>query len=261
MEDKEEQLLIAKIKDRIRQAEFKNRIEVTDFLNLAEKEKVEIFLKTLSFHNFLFWGGFEEAERVVAIFYPEKLAILVEEKKIDLAQYLAVIRIQVPKEKQGEYNHKNYLGAMMKLGMKREKIGDISVYPEGADIIIKPDIQEYVLQSLPELTRFQKANIELISTEEMRIPQIELKRKRIIIPSFRLDAIISEIIGSSRTKAVEIINQERVFLNFKVETKVSKEVKIGDKITVRGKGKFEIGEEIGNSKKNKKIVEIIQWQS
>ena len=72
----------------------------------------------------------------------------------------------------------------------------------------------------------------------------------------RLDNIIAELAKTSRAKAEEIIRQERVSLNYEIVTKDSKLVKIGDKLTIRGKGKFEIKEQIGSTKKEKSVLKI-----
>ena len=75
----------------------------------------------------------------------------------------------------------------------------------------------------------------------------------------RLDNIVSELAKTSRTKAEEIIRAERVFLNYEVVDKDSKLVKIGDKLTIRGKGKFELKEQIGNTKKGRFILKIEKY--
>ena len=68
----------------------------------------------------------------------------------------------MPNEMNGKYIHKNYLSGLMKLGVKREKIGDIVVADDGADILVKPDILKFLLQNLPELKRFSKSKIKQI---------------------------------------------------------------------------------------------------
>ena len=75
----------------------------------------------------------------------------------------------------------------------------------------------------------------------------------------RLDNIVSELSKTSRTKAEEIIRQERVILNYETITKDSKLVKTGDKLTIRGKGKFVVKEQIGNTKKGRFILKIAKY--
>ena len=89
--------------------------------------------------------------------------------------------------------------------------------------------------------------------EQISLDKIELTE---IIASLRLDNIVSSLARTSRNKAVEYLEQERVLLNFKTETKSSKQVKVGDIITIRGKGRFEFKEISGNTKKGRFIIKV-----
>lgn len=255
MERKEEEkLLLSKITDKINFCERKNKIQVTDFLDLSQKQQVYIFLNTKKIKNYLFYGGVEAAERVAVVFYPEKLENIIQ--NINLNEYIKVVRIALPNENKGKYIHKDYLGALMKLGLKREKVGDILVDENGADIIIKEDILKFVLSNLPSLTRFSKAKVEEISLEDVR--KIESKKEiiTITIPSMRIDNIVSELARCSRGKANELLATERVLVNYEVIQKSSKEIKPKDIVTIRGKGRFEIKEIKGNTRSGRILLEV-----
>ena len=77
-----------------------------------------------------------------------------------------------------------------------------------------------------------------------------------IVSNPSLDGIVASLARTSRNKAIEILEQERVFLNFKNETKASKQVNVGDIITIRGKGRFEFKEISGNTKKGRYVIKI-----
>lgn len=83
---------------------------------------------------------------------------------------------------------------------------------------------------------------------------------KIIIPSLRLDSIVSELAKISRNKGSQYITSERVLVNYVTETKSSKEVKIGDVITIRGKGRFTIKEKLGVSRKDKLIILVEKFK-
>lgn len=236
--EEEDRILISKVMEKVERVKTRNVVEVTDFLDLRQKELVKELLKKLQWENAIFYGGIEEAERVALFIIPDKLKEMGE--SITKKEGLLGIRIDLPKELMGEYGHKNYLGAIMKLGVKREKVGDILVREEGADVILKEEIAEYLLTSLQELTRFRKAEIRQISVAEIKKVEIEKEEIEIIIPSLRLDCVVTELLHLSRSAAKKILEEERVFVNFKLETKSAKEIKIGDKITIRGKGRFEL---------------------
>lgn len=253
----EERLLIAKILDKLEFLKTRNKIESTDFLNLYEQELVQKLLKRIKFENYYFFGGSNEAERKVAIFYPEKLNEEMARK--NHKNIMTIIRIELPKELEDDYDHRTYLGAIMKLGIEREKIGDIITNNIGADIIVKNETLKFLMQNLSSLTRFEKAQIEEKSIEELKenIPQkLEMTA---IIASLRLDNIVSVLAKTSRSKALDILEQERVFVNFQKETKASKQIKEGDIITIRGKGRFEFKEVSGNTKKGRYVIKIEKY--
>ena len=252
----EEKLILSKILDKISFCETRNQIQVTDFLDLAQQELITKFLKLQKQENYILFGGFEEAERKVIIFYPEKLESLIKENKIDFNEWIKVLRINLPNENKGKYEHKNYLGALMKLGIKREKIGDILVESDGADILISKDILKFLQSNLLELTRFQKAKLEEVSLKDIRKVLIEKEQITITVSSMRLDNIVAELAKCSRSKANELLMQERVFLNFELVTKQTKEVKEADRITIRGKGRFVIKEIIGNTRKGNIVLQV-----
>lgn len=144
----------------------------------------------------------------------------------------------------------------MKLGIKREKIGDILVFEDGADIVCCNEISKYILNSLPQLTRFSKSKIEKLSITNIRKPEIKKEQKRITVSSLRIDNIISEIVNCSRNESSKILEDQRVMVNYEGETRNSKIIKEDDIIVIRGKGKFRIFEILGETKKGKIAINV-----
>lgn len=252
--EKDDKILLAQVLDKIELSEKKNKIEHTDFLNLAQIELVQKFINKIKIENYISYGGFETAERKTYIIYPEKFNPIVVQKNI--SNIISIIRIQLPDDLKGKYTHRDYLGAVIKLGVKREKVGDIIVDNEGADIIVDKDISKFLLENLGSLTRFSKSTISEENIENLR--QVEIKREEyeIIVSSLRLDNVISELARCSRNKALDIINMERVFINSQSETKKTKQVKAGDMVTIRGKGRFYIKELIGQTRSGRTIIKV-----
>lgn len=255
--NQDDKLLLAKVLDRLEFSKSRNKIESTDFLNLAEQDLVDKFLKKIKFTNYYFFGGAGEAERKVLIIYPEKLTEEMARK--NHSKIMSVIKIKLPIELEDEYDHRRYLGAIMKLGIEREKVGDISVKSRSAEIVIKNEVQSFLIQNLGSLTRFSSSEIEVQDIENLS--NIEAQKIEIteIVASLRLDNIVASLARTSRNKAVEILEQERVFLNFKNEAKSSKQVKVGDIITIRGKGRFEFREISGNTRKGRYIIKVDKY--
>lgn len=255
--NQEERLLAAKILDKLEFTKTKNKIQYTDFLNLNEQEMAIKLLKKVDCKKYYFFGGKENAERKVLVIYPEKLTEEMAKKNDE--KNISIIRIKLPSELEGEYDHRKYLGSCIKVGIEREKIGDILVERTGADIIAKCEVIEYLLQNLSALTRFKSAEFSTENISELKDIEVSKVEISSVVISLRLDNIVSTLAKTSRSKAQEILKQERVFLNHQVETKASKEVKVGDAITIRGKGRFEFKEIAGNTRKGRFVIKIDKY--
>ena len=251
----EDKLLIAKLQDKIKQCKNRNKIASTEFLNLHQKKLIQNKLNELKIKNYIFHGGFEEAENQVLIIYPEKLTEEIVLNTIN--DIINAIKIILPNEQVGEYEHRDYLSAVMRLGVERERIGDIIVYKNEAYIISIKENAQYIADSLKEFTRFKKSQIEIISIEEIKSKMPEFMQIEIHVSSNRLDSIVAEIARTSRSKAEELIKNERVSINCKYEYKSSKTVNVGDVIIVRGSGKY-ILNDIKENPKTKRLTIILK---
>lgn len=255
----EDKLLISKFFDKIELVNKTNKIETTDFLNESEQNILQKMINIIKFENYEFFGGIDSCERKLIIIYPEKMKDIFISKNFKYDTLISVFRILMPKDEQGKISHSVYLGGIIKLGIKREKIGDIVVYKDGADIIVKKETEKFLYANLNTLTRFSKSDISNIKIDDINKIIRKFEDIKIITSSLRLDNIISELARSSRNKANEILLQERVFINYENEVKNTKQVKEKDVITIRGKGKFIIDEIIGNTKKGNFIIKVKKY--
>ena len=253
----EDKILISKVLDKIKFCETRNKITNTNFLDAREQNIITNLLSSIKFVNYVRYGGFDNAERACFIFYPDKFEQEFVFKNID--NILKVIHIKLPKELHNTYLHKNYLSGIIKLGIEREKIGDIIVQPDGAYLLACADIAETASNLLASLTRFSKATIEIITIDQLPTYKIKKEEIKIIIPSMRLDSIVSELAHTSRSKAIDFLNSERVFVNYEIATKASKLLKTGDILTIRGKGKFELCSIVGNTKSGNTILLVNKY--
>ncbi len=245
--DGEFKLVVAKAIDQYEFCKKRNKIEYTDFLTRMEVAVLEKVLKEEHVENFLFYGVREDADRCILVFYPEKLNIDMVNKNLE--KYLDIIRVVLPDDI--HYEHKEFLSGIMKLGIKREKFGDIIITPYGADIISLNESSKYLVNGMKELTRFKKAEITIENINDLFEVKQEFQEVEIIVSSIRLDNIVSEIARTSRTKAKELIEEGLVFVNSINETNSSKKILINDIINVRGKGKFIFEEIIGQTRSDR----------
>ena len=246
-------ILIANMMDKLKITKTRNREQSTNFLDLSQQMELFKILEARKEENYEFFGGFENAERKIIIFYPDRY---IGDKSKIYNSILTVIRINLTKDQREKYEHKTYLGALMKLGLKREKIGDILVREDGADIIISKDIEKFLLTNLQDLTRFQKSEIDSLPLEKLKYIEQKKEIKIINVPSMRLDAIVGEVAKCSRNSALKYIKEERVFVNFKEELSASKQIGEDTFITIRGKGRFKINKIVGTTRSGRIMVEI-----
>lgn len=251
----EDKLILAKLQDKINHCKNQNKIVNTEFLNLHQKNIIQNKLNELKIENYIFHGGFEKAEKEILILYPNKLT---EEIILNsLNEIINAIKITLPNEQVGQYEHKDYLSILMRIGLNRERIGDIIVYKDEAYIVALKENSQYIKNSLQEFTKFKKSRIEIIDINDIKSKSPELIKIEIHICSNRLDSLVSEIAKTSRSKAEELIKNERVSINYKYEYKSSKQVKIGDIIIIRGSGKY-ILDEIKEKQRNKRLTLVLK---
>ncbi|MBR2744897.1 MAG: hypothetical protein IKE01_06370 [Clostridia bacterium] len=255
----EEKLIISKLFDKIDIVDKTNKVETTDFLNEVELNLVKKVLNYIKFENYVLFGGYDNSNRKAVVIYPEKMKEVFEDDGFKYDSLFSVIRVTNIDEKNTNYNHSVYLGGIIKLGIKREKIGDIIVGDTGADIIIKKETEKFLYANLKSLTRFKSADVSVVSVNNIENFEQVFENIKIITSSLRLDNIVSELAKTSRSKAVDILNEERVFVNYVNEMKGTKQVKEKDVITIRGKGKFILDEIAGNTKKGNYIIMVKKY--
>lgn len=252
--EKEDKIFVSQIIDKINLSLKRNKIETTDFIDVRQQQIAMNVFKFMDVNNYIFNGLFEEAERKIIMIYPEKFNSEIVNKNIE--NYVKIISIKLSEEMYGKYTHRDYLGGIVKLGIEREKIGDIIVVPKGADIIVKKESVDFLMQNLSSLTRFGKSEISICEIENLKRVEVKKEEMQIIVSSLRLDNVLSEIIRTSRSKAVEYIESERVYVNYKCEIKKTKNINSGDVISVRGKGRFVIKEFISKTKSGRDVIVV-----
>lgn len=254
LKNDENKILVAKILDKQQNCLSKNRITYSDFLN--EKD-IMLIQKNVKLENCFFYGILENADRKIIVFYPEKISE--EMAKQNLNKILSVIRIELPKEMYGKYEHRSYLSALIKIGIIREKIGDIIVSDEGADVICFETNRNYIIQGLQNLTRFKKAKINEIVFSELKEKKKNFIELNIIVASLRVDNIVAELAKVSRSKVEELLKNDKILINYEIVSKASKNVKIGDILTIRGIGKFIIDGLVRNTRNDRLVINVKKY--
>lgn len=203
----------------------------SDFLGLSEQSALEELRNEIFGIKYTLFGGVSGAERVMVRFGDES------EFGYELPFPIATLKLSPVSEKFAErLTHRDYLGAILNLGIERSVIGDIVIKECGAYVFVKESIAEYLLK---ELTRVRRTDIKAIAVE--CIPDGELyktERKRIQLSSERLDAAVAKVFNLSREQAQRLFAKGFVFASGKEITSHSYTPKADELISVRGHGRF-----------------------
>jgi photosystem II S4 domain protein len=220
----------------------------TDFLSPPELADVQQMFSRLTEVEILAWGGYPQAER-------QRVAIARSDLPLDSSQ-VAIAAISIA----GNFlfdpaTHRDFLGAMLGTGIVREKVGDILVLGErGAQALVVPEMVEFLEMNLTQV-RSVPVKTQRIDFSELKIREPKKKELTTVEASLRLDAIASAGFGMSRNKMAELITGGDVRVNWKEITQSSYQVKSGDLIAIRGKGRLEVGD-VALTKKERYRVQL-----
>lgn len=205
-------------------------VTFSDFLNLNEQNIVSSLKHQFPQIVMETSGGYENAERQMVAFHPDALAFTWE-YPIDC------LRIEPKALKfSEELSHRDYLGALLNLGVDRSVIGDIVVQKKAAWFFCQNKMTEFFLENL---CRVRHTNILITKVEDSdEFPRPALESVSGTCASVRLDSLISLAFKTSRSSMVSYIEGGQVFVNGKLITSNGYEPKDGDIISVRGKGRF-----------------------
>ena len=256
--NQEDKILISKALDKIEMSKIKNKIANTEFLNEYQISVIKKELNKIKAKNYCFAGGYEDAESKIFIAYPDKFDENVIEENIN--QILKAIKIELPSQIYGKLEHRDYLGTVMSFGLERNRIGDIIVYRDSAYIIVLNENAQYIKSSFEYENKFKKAKISIIDIKDLKTKKAEFIDIQVRVNSVRLDSIISELLHTSRKKAQELLEDEKVSINYTIETKPTKVIKENDILIIRGNGKYIIQNFLGKNKKEKEIITIKKYK-
>jgi RNA-binding protein YlmH len=192
------------------------------------------------------YGLFEEAERRMIAF----------NNRYDSPFPLKKVRI-VTTSKFNTISHKDYLGAILALGIKRSKIGDLLVKDNYCYLPVCEGIHEFVVSNLVSVGN--KPCLVEVLDDNFIPPEPVFNDMIILVPSLRIDTIVSKLCNISRGKAQNIIDSGKVLIDYNSVKSKAEDVRVGQRITIRGSGKFILGEIVGNSKSGKFKVKIKKY--
>lgn len=238
---------VRKIADKVSYVSRSYVSAATDFVNpyVAEMSLPIINNYDLKFELF---PSYEFCERKILILYPDFY------ESPDLSEYVAGLRI-LNRSKFKILNHRDYLGALMSLGIDRDKTGDIYVYEDHADLLIHADMADYVLYNLESIGK-NKIETTRVEVDALGYKEQEYVLMNITPSSLRLDSVIKHITNKSRETAADMIRAGLIKVNWQAIDKGTYVVKDGDMISIRKYGRYKVSGLPGVTKSGRVKVEI-----
>ncbi len=245
-------------------------VAVSDFMTPGEKVKVynDLAIRIRNgISRCFFWGGCRGAERCAAVFLPEwympesmppHKMILDEERCNAFAEHLAahpeimeeipITAIRITGSGFSSLTHRDFMGGLLSLGIERSVIGDIAVVSESEAIVFVLDkIAPYIAAELKKIGRDRVKTEIFTPSPEYVIPR-KYESMSIVVSSPRVDGIVKAITGKSREVSADMVRAGLVELSYESVEDVSTQVRSGDILTVRGYGKYVIGDIVGETK-------------
>lgn len=246
-----EELFKKRMSELSKKAYYKGILTYSDFLDLNEQN----ILHSLSFEDagvqVLLFGGYDAAERQMAAFVSDAFCC-----KNDYP--ISCIKISpLNKKFSDSLTHRDYLGAILNLGIERCKIGDILVEDDAAFVFCHASMADFLMD---EICRIKHTSVrtELI-TEEEYLPKPKREEISGTVASPRLDSVIALAFHTSRSSMLPFIESGKVFVNGKNVVSNGYVLKDGDIISVRGKGKFQFDSITNKTKKNRYHVILYKY--
>ena len=237
----ETELFKARIKDTADICLKTSKPKYLGFLSAAEAVLSGQTLKNLPCRT-VFYGGYDSAERVMLGCLPDWM----EEDSFPISALTFKYR------KSDALSHRDFLGSLMALGIKRETVGDILTEQGRAVVFVTDEISEYIKS---QVTKIGRTGVTVINGYTKPLPiGDKLAEFTETAASDRIDCVISALCGFSRAKSLEALTAGLVSVNSVTVSKPEKSVEEGDIISVRGKGRFLIGSLENRTKKNRIII-------
>lgn len=253
--NREEELFQKRLRDLADMAERRSCVLFTEFLNLNERNIFYQMEKDLSYVRCRSFGGYKSAERQIVAFCPVSLTFPDEGSKPDFPISCLCVR-PLHDKYADKLTHRDYLGALLNLGIDRSVLGDILTDGNAAWVFCLSRMADFLIG---ELTQVKHTRVQVFA-ETGKIdfePKYEVVRGS--VASVRLDSLLSLAFGASRSSLTGMIEGGKVFVNARLVTSNGYKLKEQDIISARGLGRFRYVGVISGTKKGRLIAEIEKY--
>ena len=252
--NQEDQMLLSHVADRLTTAEQRGIPASTAFLAPREQRLALSVLRACGCADPIFFGGVPDAERCICVYIPDYL---------DPEDWLAgpdspICCLRASYAVENSLSHRDFLGALMGTGIKREATGDIYVTDGHCDFLVTREIAPYVKQNLLTAGRAHLSISEL-PLQQLQRPETAVKLQKNTVAALRLDSMVAAGFQVSRAKATSLVESGRVTVNYLECMKPDSTLKQGDRISVRGMGKCRLISVDGTTRKGRISITLEKY--
>ena len=225
----------------------------TGFLGLSGQDIFWQEEARLKYVGYCLNGGFEEAERVVVRFGRS------EELGYEEAFPITCVCIRpLARKFADDLSHRDFLGALMNLGIERSTMGDIRVTDGGAYLFCLNSIADFICDNLIQV---KHTSVSCSLTADVgQIPREEPGTVVLHVASLRVDAVLARVYDISREKSIQLFRAGKVYVNGRRCENHSRQLKCGETVNARGYGKFMLTGEPGQTRKGRLAVEAAVYR-
>ncbi len=251
--EKEIQNLRNRLRDLADKSFQQNMFTFTGFLGLSEQDTFWRMEPELRHARYTLSGGPAGADRQVLRFGSER------ELGYEVPFPIVCIHIKPLVAKFADkLSHRDFLGALMNLGIERSTIGDIKVGDKEAYLFCLESISEYICDNLAQI---KHTHVSCTVTENYEeIPQEEPEKCTVQVSSVRIDAVIAKVYNKSRSDCLELFRTGKIFVDGRLCENNSRSLKAGEVVNARGYGKFVMSGEFRETRKGKLAVEVAVYR-
>lgn len=220
------------------------------FSFISERKQIvaKNYLKSVCFDNYAFFGGYKNSERkVLGLFFDEP-------NEDDFPVSPIVFRFR----KCDKLSHRDFLGALMSLGIERETVGDILIEDSRCVVFVKSELKDYITS---QIFKVGNVGISFDTYDPVNLPCGRgFEEDSYTVSSLRLDNIIAAITGLSRDKTKTLILSGCISVNFVPTQNVSQIINNDTVLTIRGRGKFILNDITGKTKKGRIRISVLHYR-
>ena len=257
IKNEEQKLVIAKYIDKFEKAEKANKITYTSFLNLSESKYLKEALNYLDINYYVFDLD-ETLTRKIIFYFPSYISKNIDKQR-EIKNAISVLKISATKNS-FKLSHKDYMGAILSLGIKPEKLGDITVKEGFAYVFVTTHMAEFIELNLLSVA---KADVKSTYVDFFNIDKDEflptLKKISIIVSSLRVDVILATLYNLSRSDIKSRIENGDMLLNDVIHFWLGENINEGDILSLRHFGKFRVGKVLNRTRSNRINLEIYKY--